>query len=240
MLVADGCFDINVSPDKREVFLKDEAQVIKDLSVKLAASLGAVDSVSRGGASRAMVGVHFVFEMLHISCFKRWTLLEFVFYCTCHVFQGRDCGLWSPDLIAVLIHQGSLNRLSLISEHVKAASLTAVSRIASAVADQAGIHSFEHIPAMTDANAFRKFTLQLARTNPDWILDIPVPMRAGKHNASVKQKMLSMIDPLRLFQALPKDITHGDVSCEDQRSFWQRSDTLEIHDITNSVLARSS
>jgi DNA mismatch repair protein PMS2 len=25
MLVADGCFDINVSPDKREVFLKDEA-----------------------------------------------------------------------------------------------------------------------------------------------------------------------------------------------------------------------
>lgn len=35
MLVADGCFDINVSPDKREVFLKDEAQVVKDLSVKL-------------------------------------------------------------------------------------------------------------------------------------------------------------------------------------------------------------
>ena len=35
MLVADGCFDINVSPDKREVFLKEEAQVIKDLSVKL-------------------------------------------------------------------------------------------------------------------------------------------------------------------------------------------------------------
>ena len=35
MLVADGCYDINVSPDKREVFLKDEAQVIKDLEVKL-------------------------------------------------------------------------------------------------------------------------------------------------------------------------------------------------------------
>ena len=35
MLVADGCFDINVSPDKREVFLKDETSVIKDLEVKL-------------------------------------------------------------------------------------------------------------------------------------------------------------------------------------------------------------
>ena len=35
MIVADGCFDINVSPDKREVFLKDETQVIKDLEVRL-------------------------------------------------------------------------------------------------------------------------------------------------------------------------------------------------------------
>jgi DNA mismatch repair ATPase MutL len=25
MIVADGCYDINVSPDKREVFLQDEA-----------------------------------------------------------------------------------------------------------------------------------------------------------------------------------------------------------------------
>lgn len=35
MLVADGCYDINVSPDKREVFLKDEAEVINVLQVKL-------------------------------------------------------------------------------------------------------------------------------------------------------------------------------------------------------------
>ena len=28
MIVPDGCYDINVSPDKREVFLKDEAAVL--------------------------------------------------------------------------------------------------------------------------------------------------------------------------------------------------------------------
>jgi len=31
LLVADGCYDINVSPDKREVFLKDEAEIIEGL-----------------------------------------------------------------------------------------------------------------------------------------------------------------------------------------------------------------
>lgn len=31
ILVADGCYDINVSPDKREVFLKDEPQIIEAL-----------------------------------------------------------------------------------------------------------------------------------------------------------------------------------------------------------------
>jgi DNA mismatch repair ATPase MutL len=28
LIVEDGCYDINVSPDKREVFLKDEAELI--------------------------------------------------------------------------------------------------------------------------------------------------------------------------------------------------------------------
>lgn len=35
IIVADGCYDINVSPDKREVFLKDEPEVIKGLQVRL-------------------------------------------------------------------------------------------------------------------------------------------------------------------------------------------------------------
>ena len=35
MPVADGCPDINVSPDKREVFLKDETEVINVLQAKL-------------------------------------------------------------------------------------------------------------------------------------------------------------------------------------------------------------
>jgi len=35
ILVADGCYDINVSPDKREVFLKDEQLIMDQLQVEL-------------------------------------------------------------------------------------------------------------------------------------------------------------------------------------------------------------
>jgi DNA mismatch repair ATPase MutL len=35
ILVADGCYDINVAPDKREVFLKDEQLIMDQLQIVL-------------------------------------------------------------------------------------------------------------------------------------------------------------------------------------------------------------